>query len=154
MACGVGNRAGRILAGMLCDKLGRQRTLQACFLVQAVVLVLLSKALPHTGVGKPAGGAPAVCAGRANYGDNLAVFPSITKDYYGLRNFGVNYGLVFTAWGFGGFLLAQAASKIYDRLGDFTYNYYGAAALLVAAAIVTLGLATPLHLPRAKESSP
>ena len=31
----------------------------------------------------------------ANYGANLALFPSITKDYYGLKNFGVNYGLVF-----------------------------------------------------------
>ena len=55
----------------------------------------------------------------ANYGANLAIFPSITKDYYGLKNFGVNYGLVFTAWGFGGFLLAQAASKIYDELRRF-----------------------------------
>jgi MFS transporter, OFA family, oxalate/formate antiporter len=143
MSCGVGNGAGRILAGMLSDKLGRQRTLQGCFIFQAIVLMLLSVALPDT----PAGNLPvmlllAALVG-ANYGANLAIFPSITKDYYGLKNFGVNYGLVFTAWGFGGFMLAQGASKIYDKLGVFTYNYYGAASLLVFAAIVTFALKPP-----------
>ena len=127
VACGVGNGAGRILAGMLSDKLGRQRTLLGCFLVAGTLPVMLVLAAL---VG-------------ANYGANLAIFPSITKDYYGLKNFGVNYGLVFTAWGFGGFLLAQAASKIYDKLGVFTYNYYGAAALLVAAAVVSFALKSP-----------
>jgi MFS transporter, OFA family, oxalate/formate antiporter len=143
MACGVGNGAGRILAGMLSDKLGRQRTLQGCFLIQAVVLLVLSMALPETVVGSLPSMLVLSALVGANYGANLAIFPSITKDYYGLKNFGVNYGLVFTAWGFGGFLLAQAASKVYDRLGVFTYNYYGAAALLVLAALAALVLKSP-----------
>ena len=33
------------------------------------------------------------------------------KDYYGLKNFGVNYGLVFTAWGIGGFALRFRTSR-------------------------------------------
>ena len=151
VSCGVGNGAGRILAGMLSDKLGRQRTLQGCFIFQAVVLMVLSVALPNTPVGSlPVMLLLAALVG-ANYGANLAIFPSITKDYYGLKNFGVNYGLVFTAWGFGGFMLAQGASKIYDKLGVFTYNYYGAASLLVFAAIVTFTLKPPhvLHEPAA-----
>jgi MFS transporter, OFA family, oxalate/formate antiporter len=143
VSCGVGNGAGRILAGMLSDKLGRQRTLQGCFLFQAAVLMLLSVALPNASMGSlPVMLLLAALVG-ANYGANLAIFPSITKDYYGLKNFGVNYGLVFTAWGFGGFLLAQAASKVYDRLGVFTYNYYGAAGLLVFAALVSFLLKPP-----------
>ena len=48
----------------------------------------------------------------ANYGANLALFPSVTKDYYGLKNFGVNYGLVFTAWGLGGFMLSLIAGAV------------------------------------------
>lgn len=142
-ACGVGNGAGRILAGMISDKLGRQWTLQGFFLLQAGVLMLLSIAVPDTVTGSlPAMLLLSAFVG-ANYGANLALFPSITKDYYGLKNFGVNYGLVFTAWGFGGFLLAQVASKINDRLGVFTYNYYGAAALLVVAAVMTFALKPP-----------
>jgi MFS transporter, OFA family, oxalate/formate antiporter len=153
-ACGVGNGAGRILAGMLSDKLGRQRTLQGCFLVQAAVLMLLSIAMPNSSVGSlPAMLLLSALVG-ANYGANLAIFPSITKDYYGLKNFGVNYGLVFTAWGFGGFLLAQAASKIYDKLGVFTYNYYGAAVLLIVAAFVAFTLKPPriIHEPTPAEA--
>jgi MFS transporter, OFA family, oxalate/formate antiporter len=142
-SCGVGNGAGRILAGMASDKLGRRRTLQGCFLFQAAVMVLLSFATSKSPVGSlPAMLVLAALVG-ANYGANLAIFPSITKDYYGLKNFGVNYGLVFTAWGCGGFMLAQVASKIYDRLGDFFCNYYGAAVLLVLAAVLAFALAPP-----------
>jgi OFA family oxalate/formate antiporter-like MFS transporter len=146
MSCGVGNGAGRILAGMISDKVGRQRTLQGFFLIQAVVMILFSIALPE----KPMGSLPAMLVLSAfvgaNYGANLSLFPSITKDFYGLKNFGVNYGLVFTAWGFGGFLLSLAASKLYEsKLLDhhFTYNYYGAAALLVLAALAAFVLKPP-----------
>jgi OFA family oxalate/formate antiporter-like MFS transporter len=79
----------------------------------------------------------------ANYGANLAIFPSITKDYYGLKNFGVNYGLVFTAWGLGGFMLALLAGKVYDQTQAFTFAYYCSAGLLVVAAIVTLLMRPP-----------
>lgn len=145
MACGVGNGVGRILAGMLSDKLGRRLTLQGCFIVQAAVLMAISTAAPDS----PAGNLYAMlllsALVGANYGANLAVFPSITKDYYGLKNFGVNYGLVFTAWGFGGFLLSQVASAIYGHTKIFTYNYYGAAAMLVVAAIAAIALRPPVH---------
>jgi len=40
-----------------------------------------------------------------NYGANLSLFPSFTKDLWGLKSFGVNYGILFTAWGVGGFAL-------------------------------------------------
>lgn len=143
VSCGVGNGAGRILAGMASDKFGRRRTLQGCFLFQAAVMVLLSFATSKSPVGSLAIMLVLAALVGANYGANLAIFPSITKDYYGLKNFGVNYGLVFTAWGCGGFMLAQVASKIYDKVGNFNYNYYGAAALLVAAAVLAFALAPP-----------
>jgi len=76
-------------------------------------------------------------------GANLSLFPSITKDYYGLKNFGVNYGLVFTAWGVGGFMLALLAGKIYDKYQTFAFAYYGACVLLVMAAIVTFTVKPP-----------
>jgi len=37
------------------------------------------------------------------------------KDFFGLKNFGMNYGLVFTAWGVGGFMLAKLAGMIFDK---------------------------------------
>jgi OFA family oxalate/formate antiporter-like MFS transporter len=145
MACGVGNGAGRILAGMASDKLGRRLTLQGCFIIQAGVMIALSFAVPKNPVlaGLPVMLILSALVG-ANYGANLSLFPSLTKDFYGLKNFGVNYGLVFTAWGFGGFLLSLAASKIYQLLDkNFTYNYYGAAVFLFLAAILAIALKPP-----------
>jgi len=79
----------------------------------------------------------------ANYGANLALYPSVTKDFYGLKNFGVNYGLVFTAWGIGGFALSLVAGKLYDTYQNFSYSCYLAAGLLVLAAAAALWLRPP-----------
>jgi OFA family oxalate/formate antiporter-like MFS transporter len=81
----------------------------------------------------------------ANYGANLALFPSVTKDFYGLKNFGVNYGLVFTSWGLGGFMLSFLAGKVYDQTHAFTFAYYCSAGLLIAAAAVTFLIKPPAH---------
>jgi len=37
-----------------------------------------------------------------SYGACLALFPSKTADYWGTKNLGMNYGIMFTAWGVGG----------------------------------------------------
>ena len=81
----------------------------------------------------------------ANYGANLALFPSVTKDFYGLKNFGANYGLIFTAWGLGGFMLSMLAGRVYDATKTFTFAYECSAALLVAAAMVTFLVTPPRH---------
>ena len=36
------------------------------------------------------------------YGTQLSVFASTTADFYGTRNLGMNYGLLFSAWGVAG----------------------------------------------------
>ncbi len=139
----VGNGAGRVVAGMLSDKLGRRQTMFSCFLLQAGLVFLLSV----VNEGSPLASVPVLALISAligaNYGANLSLFPSITKDYYGLKNFGVNYGLVFTAWGVGGFMLALLAGKLYDTYQTFAFAYYGASALLVIAAIVTFTVKPP-----------
>ncbi|MGD0088401.1 MAG: OFA family MFS transporter [Planctomycetota bacterium] len=114
----VGNASGRILAGMLSDRIGRRGTMLIVFVFQAVLMF----ALPQIS-GMEYGTAftvfvvLAVLLG-ANYGANLTVFPATTKDYFGLKNFGVNYGWVFTAWGVGAVVLAQISGKVYDAVKE------------------------------------
>ena len=139
----VGNGAGRILAGIASDKFGRQQTMFGCFVLQAVLILLLSRATEGTTLATTVVLALVSALIGANYGANLSLFPSITKDYYGLKNFGVNYGLVFTAWGVGGFMLALLAGKLYDKFQTFAYAYYGAAALLAMAAVTTFLVKPP-----------
>jgi len=139
----VGNGGGRIVAGMLSDRIGRKATLFLCFVVQAAAIMLLSVTKEGGFLARvPVLAALSALIG-ANYGANLALFPSLTKDFYGLKNFGVNYGLVFTSWGVGGFMLAFLAGKMYDIHKTFAISYYGASILLVLAAVMVFFVTPP-----------
>ena len=145
-ALAIGNGGGRILAGMASDKIGRKTTMCICFVMQAILIVLLSQATKGSALANTAVLAVVSALVGANYGANLSLFPSATKDYYGLKNFGMNYGLVFTAWGVGGFVLAIVASFIRQATDSFNFAYYGSAALLVIAAVASLTLKAPHHM--------
>ncbi len=147
----IGNGAGRIIAGVLSDKFGRCLTMAICFVFQAIMIVLLAASGRIEALGTGAALALiAACVG-FNYGANLSLFPSTTKDFYGLKNFGINYGLIFTAWGLGGFMLAKLAGWVYDGViveswkGSFTFAYYTSAALLVISALLTMVIKVPHH---------
>jgi OFA family oxalate/formate antiporter-like MFS transporter len=136
----VGNAAGRIVAGVLSDKIGRTWTMFAVFVFQAILMFLL-RGLDTYGTLFVA----SVLIG-FNYGANLSVFPSATKDYFGLKNFGVNYGFVFTAWGVGGILGPMLSGQIFDADKNFNSAYLIAAVCLLIAA----GLTFVTRAPKAK----
>lgn len=134
----VGNAAGRVVAGVLSDRIGRRATLfimlafQACLMFaaipitanpNAVMLVLLATFMGF------------------NYGSNLALFPSFAKDYWGLKNYGLNYGALFTSWGLGGFVLVQAADKIKAMPNGNTNAFIAAGVLLACGAALSIFLA-------------
>jgi OFA family oxalate/formate antiporter-like MFS transporter len=139
----VGNASGRVVAGLMSDRLGRATTMRIIFLFQAALMLALTQAKG----GGALGTMPAFVALSAllgfNYGANLSIFPSVTKDFFGMKNFGVNYGLVFTAWGVGGFVLPYVSGLVFDRTGAFLYSYYIAAVLLVLATALSLALKPP-----------
>ncbi len=141
----IGNGAGRIIAGILSDKIGRKTTMFISFVLQAILIYLLSQATQGSTLARiPVLAIISMLIG-ASYGANLSLFPSITKDFYGLKNFGMNYGLVFTAWGVGGFMLAKLAGAMYVKHQTFDIAYYGASALLILAAIMVFFVKPPHH---------
>ncbi|HYW81477.1 MAG TPA: OFA family MFS transporter [Thermoguttaceae bacterium] len=144
-ALAVGNGGGRVAAGVISDKLGRQMTMFGFFVLQAVLILALSMFTPASPLASVAVLAVLSALIGANYGSNLALFPSITKDYFGAKNFGMNYGLVFTAWGVGGFMLSLLAGQLRDRFDTLAFAYYGSAALLAVAAVMTF-MVKPPHI--------
>lgn len=134
----VGNAAGRIIAGMLSDRIGRLWTMCIIFLFQAGLMMVL-----RTGLGNMTAFVIVSMLLGFNYGACLSVFPSAVKDNFGLKNFGINYGLVFTAWGVGGFIFPLFAGKLFETAkkstGTGSYNdaYLIAAVVLVLAAVIT-----------------
>ncbi|MEH0019745.1 MAG: OFA family MFS transporter [Desulfobacter sp.] len=135
----VGNASGRVVAGMLSDKIGRANTLFIMLLFQALVIFSLLFITP----GQVVLLVLAATFIGFNYGSNLALFPSATKDYFGMKNFGVNYGLVFSAWGVGGFVFPRVSQMIVAYTNSPRMAYILAAGLLLTGAVLALMTKAP-----------
>ncbi len=142
----IGNAAGRIVAGVLSDRIGRRWTLMIVLSCQAVLMFL---AIPVTGSQEIPAGVIVLIATLIgfNYGANLSLFPSFTKDFWGLKSFGMNYGLVFTAWGVGGFVLSRVQQMLQARTGTYTSSFVTAGVLLVIGALLTFAIRPPQPKP-------
>jgi len=138
----LGNAGGRIIAGILSDKIGRRWTLMLVLLIQAALMFIAIPVTTSTAGPKFVIVVVATLIG-FNYGANLSLFPSFTKDLWGLKNFGMNYGVLFTAWGAGGFVLSRAQQMLKAGSGNFNSSFIAAGLLLVAGAALTLLLKTP-----------
>lgn len=137
----VGNASGRVVAGIISDRIGRKHTLLMMLGFQAL---LMFAAIPLVG-SSATGAVPLVFLASLigfNYGTNLSIFPSAAKDLWGLKNFGTNYGILFTAWGVGGFVMGRLSQMLYTATGGFTSSFLTAGILLVTGAVLTLFLKT------------
>jgi MFS transporter, OFA family, oxalate/formate antiporter len=136
----VGNAGGRISAGLLSDRIGRRQTLT---LVLALQAALMFAAIPVTASKTLI---PLVIVLVAtligfNYGANLSLFPSYVKDLWGLRSFGMNYGILFTSWGVGGLVLSRLQQMLTARQGgSFRVSFCMAGGLLILGSLLTLAI--------------
>jgi OFA family oxalate/formate antiporter-like MFS transporter len=135
----TGNAGGRILSGWLSDSLGRLTTLRVMVLASAI-------AMPALFVWRQQAVLFFVLAAVVYwcYGTQLSVFASTTADFYGTRNLGLNYGILFTAWGAAGILGPSIGGRVFDAFGDYRYAFYAASALAIVA-FGSLTLVKPLE---------
>jgi nitrate/nitrite transporter NarK len=138
----VGNAGGRIIAGILSDKFGRNVTLAGCLIFQAA---LLFGAIPILN-SKEASAVMVVILATFigfNYGANLSLFPSMAKDKWGLKSFGINYGILFTAWGIGGFVMSRMCQMLLASTGTYTAALSIAGIFLCAGGILMMIASDP-----------
>jgi MFS transporter, OFA family, oxalate/formate antiporter len=135
-AGGFMNAAGRVGTGKYSDIIGRDRA----YMLNAFVAALCMFALPAIIAAKSLFMAFTACMiAYWVYGGGLALLPSYTADFYGPKNLGFNYGLVFIGWGLGAFM-PKLAGHIKDVTGKYDEAFYVAGILLliaVALAFVT-----------------
>jgi MFS family permease len=133
----AGNTSGRIFAGMLSDRIGRQWTLFSAFVCQGLMVAMLFWLTTHGGGTWPVI-LPVVFLLGMNYGANLALFPAACKDYFGIRNFGLNYGWMFTAFGFAGLIMPWANGRIKDLFGNSDLAYIIILAMMALSAVLAV----------------
>jgi OFA family oxalate/formate antiporter-like MFS transporter len=72
------------------------------------------------------------------FGGMLTLFPAATGDYFGIKNLGVNYGMIITAWGIGGVFGPLVGGLVRDLTGTYSISYTVSAGLSALGAIMSL----------------
>ncbi|MCL1990278.1 MAG: OFA family MFS transporter [Defluviitaleaceae bacterium] len=136
---GVANTGGRLFLGAFSDKIGRYQTLVLMYAVTAGMLILLTFAttfplfvISIMGIG--------FC-----FGGFLGVFPSITAENFGTANLGMNYGVVFIAFGFASFVGPRLAATLFEATGNHALAFMIAMVMSVFALMVTTVLIFLAH---------
>ncbi len=135
----VANFSGRILCGIISDRLGRLNTMTALYLIQFAAYVMFSRLVA------PLTLAAGVAMVGFTFGGMLTLLPSITGDYFGIRNFGVNFGMMLTGSGLGGLLGPLVGGLVRDATGAYTLSYVAAACICAIGAVVLRTVRPPSH---------
>ncbi|MDM8551423.1 OFA family MFS transporter [Desulfobacterales bacterium HSG2] len=129
---GLINASGRVGTGFYSDKIGRVNAYclncgvsALCMFSLPFIMASQSVFLLFIVVG----------VGYWQYGGGLSLMPSFTADFYGPKNLGFNYGLIFIGWGLG-FFMAQVGGWIKDKTGSLDNAFYISGALLIGAVIL------------------
>jgi MFS transporter, OFA family, oxalate/formate antiporter len=131
------NGLGRILWGMISDKIGRKSSIAIMMATQGAFVILFQwmagmQATLYIF---------AVLIG-FNYGGLFSLFPTITADIFGNKNFGQNYGWVFLAYAIGGIIFPILGGKLGD-LGNFPLAFT-ICGVLCFVAVATILLVKPI----------
>jgi OFA family oxalate/formate antiporter-like MFS transporter len=140
------NGVGRIFAGWLSDRIGRTRSMFLFFGLQAVLV----STLMYTATISPFVVYVVMALIGMCFGSNFALFPSATADFFGTKNVGVNYGIVFTAYGVGGLLGPTLFANMLPQkpvFGDYTIPILIISVLVGVAAIMALFTKPPEQKP-------
>ena len=137
-ACG--NAMGRIFSGWMSDRLGRINVLRLMIALIAVAMPALYHAGSSVFLLYPVVFAVYWC-----YGSQLSVNGAAASDFWGTENAGVNYGMLFTAFGLAGILGPRIGGVLYDRYHNYQAAFYTASALAVVALLCEFGAKRPVH---------
>jgi OFA family oxalate/formate antiporter-like MFS transporter len=134
----VGNGMGRIFSAWMSDRLGRINVLRVMIGIGIVAMPAL-----YAAGGNVALLFIAVFVVYWCYGTQLSVNGAAASDFWGTKNAGVNYGILFTAWGVAGIIGPRIGGVLYDRYHDYQAAFYTAAVLAAVALVCEFGAKSP-----------
>ncbi len=139
------NGVGRLVWGSISDRYGRKIAVYGmCAVSMLACLGFLRTAADFWTL------LIGLCCGAFAYGGYLALMPSFTADYFGPKNVGANYGLLFSAWGLCGFLVPGYFASILDtarKANNMAGGYSEVFGTLSILAFLGLGINVFLRPP-------
>lgn len=131
----IANLSGRLVLGVLSDKMARIRVIS---LAQVVSLLGMSILL-FTHMNESTFFISLACVA-FSFGGTITVFPSLVSDFFGLNNLTKNYGLIYLGFGIGSVLGSLVASVF----GGFTITF----SLIMTLLVISLFLSISIRLPQ------
>ena len=129
----AGNALGRIFSGWMSDALGRLNVLRLMIGISAVAMPLLYLTGSNVAMLYLMVFIVYWC-----YGTQLSVNASTCSDFWGTKNAGINYGLLFTAWGVAGIIGPRIGGKLFDTYKDYKAAFFTAGVLSAIALVCEL----------------
>jgi len=145
----VSNAIGRPAFGKVVDSVGPKRALSLTVLLQLISLVAL---MPMSS--NPVLLLLGIVLLGSTFGSYLAVMPALISYFYGTRNLGPNYGLCFSAYGFGGIAMPLVVSRLIGNGPTYTIDDYSKAFYAMGAMVALCLLLTFAIRPVARKAPP
>ncbi len=139
----VANLSGRLILGVLSDKLARIRVIT---LAQGVSLAGMSILLfSHM---SESSFFIAIACVAFSFGGTITVYPSLVSDFFGLNHLTKNYGVIYLGFGIGSVM----GSLIASLFGGFTVTFSLIMALLAISLLISTTIRTPQKTAPRKET--
>ncbi|MDN8543220.1 MULTISPECIES: MFS transporter [Erwinia] len=133
----IANLSGRLVLGILSDRMARIRVITLAQIVSLAGMgILLFSHMTETTF------FISVACVAFSFGGTITVYPSLVSDFFGLNNLTKNYGLIYLGFGIGSVL----GSLIASLFGGFMVTFSLIMALLVLSLIMSLTIRLP-HCP-------
>ncbi|MGL6011204.1 MAG: L-lactate MFS transporter [Shewanella oncorhynchi] len=146
----MANLSGRLVLGILSDKIPRIRVISLAQIITLVGMVLLLFIPLNANLFFVA-----VACVAFSFGGTITVYPSLVSDFFGLNNLTKNYGVIYLGFGVGSIIGSIVASLF----GGFIATFNVILVLLVVALVMSLTIRmpepkTPASAKRATKSTP
>lgn len=130
----MANLGGRLILGVLSDKISRSRVVTIALAASLVgVLLLLFSEMNMVFFYL------AVACIAFSFGGTITVYPSLVSDFFGLNNLTKNYGAIYLGFGLG----SLCGSLVAAVFGGFTATFYAILVLLSVSLLLSLLLKAP-----------
>ncbi|HBU94050.1 MAG TPA: oxalate/formate antiport family MFS transporter, partial [Leclercia adecarboxylata] len=131
----IANLSGRLVLGILSDKIARIRVIT----IGQVVSLVGMAALLFAPLNEVTFFAAIACVA-FNFGGTITVFPSLVSEFFGLNNLAKNYGVIYLGFGIG----SICGSLIASLFGGFYVTF----CVIFALLILSLALSTTIRQPQ------